>query len=584
MVRFSLCSPTLFSCRSFYHFCLGTRISAKQSQPHRRSHSPHKTSSSASTESNSEDEYSPSSPQNVYNGPRTPAAAPSAAAAIINATAIAVTSAAAKIPPAVPTSRPCPKRAAAVPPSAAAILVAAAATAAAAAAVATPTASVNGAPSTAEAEEPQQRRPGKKHGRRDQQQQQQPAPVETSPQTSPSASLPSSSGNAVSGTNAPASSSRKGKGGRAVEDDSEEPWVVVGSKGGGPQASSGSSVVGKRGVGGVGATLAPKHSKSGGKGQRGVGETVSGGVVVPSATLPGGGGGTSVAEWASESSPAATARAVIGTGRSKVVSPSPTVVAAPSRVSPTSLSVQVVPPNGGGKNGNVNPWGISTKVASQAVPSKFRPTASVANGPQIAAQRAGPGPGSVWGASTPIVDARPKPTFSSVVPSGSSVGLSSRAPVRTNRAGVIGPPSQAAVGESPTSGASKLINSSGLPPVAQALSPSSPSVASPTTNKLPSSINISPGDKGSRNDPVVVENDGSPASRVKQRRDIPNGSSGPLVQSSSGSGDGGEALVENEKLVSFLMETGSILALAQRLEEEEEWRRAAPSPASSGPG
>lgn len=50
-----------------------------------------------------------------------------------------------------------------------------------------------------------------------------------------------------------------------------------------------------------------------------------------------------------------------------------------------------------------------------------------------------------------------------------------------------------------------------------------------------------------------------------------------------GAGSDREALVENEKLVSFLMETGSILALAQRLEEEEEWRRATPSSASSGP-
>lgn len=88
---------------------------------------------------------------------------------------------------------------------------------------------------------------------------------------------------------------------------------------------------------------------------------------------------------------------------------------------------------------------------------------------------------------------------------------------------------------------------------------------------------------------VAIRRAGLPTASSKQRqvRDsfeaTKNG--GPICavsRSSSGGGGGdGEALVENEKLVSFLMETGSILALAQRLEEEEEWRRTTPSPASS---
>ena len=111
-----------------------------------------------------------------------------------------------------------------------------------------------------------------------------------------------------------------------------------------------------------------------------------------------------------------------------------------------------------------------------------------------------------------------------------------------------------------------------LLPTAKALSPLTASV-----NKL--SASSLTGARGNGEAALAV---GSRVSIPAKQRLSRKGSGGAVTRSSSGGGDG-EALVENEKLVSFLIETGSILALAQRLEEEEEWRRAAPSPASSGP-
>lgn len=531
----------------------------RQAQPHRRSPSPHKTSSSASTESNSEDEYTPPPPPNAYTA--TPAAA------IINATAIAVTAAAAK--------HANQKR-----QKAAALQQAAASSPTTPKPEATVAASANG---TSKVQEEQQRGHGKKQGRRDRGQQ--PTPGESAPKDAD----PRGGSPPASAAENPTSvrSDRNGKSEKASDDDNEEPWVVVGSKGG-PQAAG--AVAGKsRGGGGTGAwgAAGAKQSK-GGKGQR-AGEPGPG-ASTPSATLPGGGGGASVVGWASESSPAATARAV--TARPKAVSPSP--AGAVPRVSPPPLAVaaaSVVPtaPPGSGRSASGNAWGIgsggpkppqpmASGILSPALAANgLRSATGGVNSPQVAVQRRGPTPGSGWGASLPTADARPKPLSAAVAPPGAILGQMSRAPGPANRAGVIGPPSQAAAGGRLASSASKPVGSPTLPCARNAPLAASASISAPSASSLGGG-EAGGGDVGVGN--IVSGRSAIPAQQGLAGRSTANGQ---LVRSSSVTGDG-EALVENEKLVSFLMETGSILALAQRLEEEEEWRRAAPSPASSGRG
>lgn len=358
---------------------------------------------------------------------------------------------------------------------------------------------------------------------------------------------------------------------------------------------------GAQGGAGAGSAAGLKQPKRK-KGQRG-GDPGAGGV----ATLPGGGGGASVVEWASESSPASTARAVVS--RSKVVSPS-RAAAAPRvnpQASPAATPVQAVAPVGGGggvRSGNGNPWRVAQKMASPprvapsvvvaspaVVANGLRSTPGGTSGAHFAPQRPGPGPGpgSVWGASAPMVELRTQPLFATAAPQpGASAEQSSRAPGPRNRAGVIGPPQAAVGGSAPAPR---------LPPAVTAaeavLKPLGPSALLPAAQvlahrPLAASINKLAAPTLSGN---VCSGDGVVGDRPPSPADVPSsmsaargeGGSGAVVRSSSCGGDG-EALVENEKLVSYLMETGSILALAQRLEEEEEWRRAAPSPANCGPG
>ena len=566
----------------------------QQTQGHRRCPSPHKASSSASTESNSEDEYSPSHSRNAYATIATPAAPTSPAAALINATAIAVTAAAKNASRAPRTPRPKTSPPTSPPPSQE---------------VASSKATLSTEPVAAAVSpelhaEEQQRRVGKKQGRRDQQPQP-PAVAMVSTHRSSTSRSPtpvaaargsaraSNAGAAANST--PDRSVRKAENGLAAEDDDEEPWVVVGSKGG--QQAAGSTAAKRSGNGaGLGSIAGPKHTKWS-KGQQRPGDAASG-WVAPSAPPPGSGGGASVVEWASESSPSATVRAV--KFRSNVSMP-PSAAAVP-RASPSPAlaapAAHVAPP-GGGRAGGGSAWASVPKPAPQLMASmsmssvagsatglgakSLRSTTNGTGSQNVTPQRPGPGPGpgSVWGASAPVVDARPLPLLGTVINSSldaaAGASVNSRAPAPRNRAGIIGPPAQAAVGGNSPSlsaeAAPKPVESPALRlPTAKALSPLTASV-----NKL--SASSLTGARGNGEAGLTV------ASRLpvpaKQRLDR-KGSGGSVARSSSGGGDG-EALVENEKLVSFLIETGSILALAQRLEEEEEWRRAAPSPASSGP-
>lgn len=609
---YNIYSPSLF----FPLALVCVDVHPQQPQGHHRSPSPHKTSSSASTESNSEDEYSPSPPQNAYTTIATPAAPTSSAAAIINATAIAVTAAAknASRAPRTPRAKPPPPTTTTSSPPAPREVAASPKATSSAGAVATP---VSREPHA----EDQQRRVGKKQGRRDQQQQQQPATAaaaatatasvtadrsNSSRSPTPAAARGSARARAgAAGATAntpPDPSPPKAENGIAAEDDDEEPWVVVGSRGG--QQAAGSTAAKRSGNGAVlGSTAGPKHTKWS-KGQQRAGDAASG-WVAPSAPPPGSGGGASVVEWASESSPSATVRAV--KVRSNVSTPPPAVVA--PRASPPLTAavgappVHVVPPAGGGRAGGGSAWASVPRPAPQPMMSmpmmsmssaaasatglsakSLRSTTNGTGSPHVIPQRPGPGPGpgpgSVWGASAPVVDARPIPFLGTVVNGSLDATAgpppSARTPTPRNRAGVIGPPAQAAAGgKSPSlSAAPKPVESPPLLlPTAKALSPLTASV-----NKL--SASSLTGARGNGEATLAVGSRGVsiPAKQRLGRK----GSGGAVARSSSGGGDG-EALVENEKLVSFLIETGSILALAQRLEEEEEWRRAAPSPASSGP-
>lgn len=473
--------------------------------------------------------------------------APSTAAAIISATAAAVTAA-------VKLSTP-PKAAVSTPPPAVV-----SPTEAQAAPAATLVAPANGGRPN-KAAEGERRRPGKKQGRRDQ-------PAE---------------GAVASSVSPPPSAAQPGNAGKIADDDNEEPWVVVGSR-----AGAGA------GAGGAAGVKQPRRKK----GQRG-GDSGSGGV----ATLPGvpgGGGGASVVEWASESSPASTARAVV-VSRSKAVSPSPSRVPSAPRVSPqappAATPVQAAAPSGGGRGGgNGNPWRVSPKTVSPPQPAPpgvvvaspvlaangLRSATGGTSSAQFTPQRPGPGPGSVWGASAPMAELRTKPLFATVAPlSGVGVDRSSRAPGPRNRAGVIGPPQAASSGGTGAAAVLYPLGSSALLPAVQVLAHRPLAASINQIAAAPSlSGNICSGDG------VIGDRQPFPAAAVPLSASPTaqgEGGSGAVVRSSS-SGADGEALVENEKLVSYLMETGSILALAQRLEEEEEWRRAVPSPANSGPG
>ncbi|CBN80104.1 conserved unknown protein [Ectocarpus siliculosus] len=558
----------------------GQRSPGLGKKGHDRSSSPNKASSSASTESNSEDEYSPSSPRDPkYHDNRT-SPATSTAAAIINATAAAVNSAAAAAAAkksgagrrttataATTTTTTPPKK----PPLG---------RAQAAVAAVTPT-----APSPEEEEEERgQRRPGKKQGRRDPQQ---PA--------------------AVGRENAAAVAANRWKGSptaaasRALEDDGEEPWVVVGGTGG------------KR----AGGTKWNKGHQQ---------QRAAAAPAPPVGSGGGGSGGTSSVVWASESSPANVAVPAATLVRSSAVaSPPPATAAAATgtapRVSvPSPSHVQVVPPGGGGPGGAWGGAGVVKPAVPPAVSSRPVGTPSsttakgvlrqpVANGSQFAPQRQGPGPGSVWGASSSIMDARHNPL--SVAPpassasspaaaaAGSSLGApfaglpaAARAPGPSNRAGVIGSRPQATA---TTVAAAAVVakpvgpSSRGLP-TANALSPTSTTVGSRVTTTA-ASVNS----KGGTGVAGTVSSSGgvSPAGVAIPWQEAPvGGGSGSSSANSSSSvsslfrsaSTGSEALIENEKLVSFLLETGSILALARRLEEEEDWRRPVPSSINSRPG
>lgn len=490
------------------------------------------SSSAASTESNSEEEYNPSSPstpQDAYTSTR--------AGALITATAMAVTAAVTAPKPSSKVNGSSRRPAA-------------------------PENGDEGFPKTSKVDE----RRRKKGGSEGVQQQQR--------AMNAGAGVSGVTKSVVSGSAARAnvSATRRRKGEsvinsstKIVEDDSEGQWVVVGSKGGTPQGN-GSVSTAKSTAWGSG-TSGHKQSKWG-KGQQpsqqqqqqqqpqqhragdatGPGQQ---GIAFPN------GGGVSVVGWASESSPASVARKV---SASAAVARSKSV-ALPSSSLPTNSS--------GGK-----PWGAigSTKGVTQAsaslnpvvvgstsgLPSNgFRtapagaaaPVANSASSGRASSshrRRPGPGPGSVWGAS-PVVstDVRiSKVTLGDVMNAKIANGhlQGSRPLGPSNRgAGVIGPPPQN----------QKTISGNG--------STSSTSTANRST--------------------CAVTREGRSKSEV--------GEAGPGVPAGGGrrgvpgaSGDG-EALVENEKLVSFLMETGSILALAQRLEDEEEWRKSATS-ASSG--
>ncbi|CAN0042978.1 unnamed protein product [Ectocarpus sp. 6 AP-2014] len=557
----------------------GQRSPGLGKKGHDRSSSPNKASSSASTESNSEDEYSPSSPRDPkYHDNRT-SPATSTAAAIINATAAAVNSAAA---------------AAAAKKSGAGRRTTATTTtttttplkkpplgrAQAAVAAVTPT-----APSPEEEEEERgQRRPGKKQGRRDPQQ---PAAVgRENGKTLFSAFRWKGSPTAAAS--------------RALEDDGEEPWVVVGGTGG------------KR----AGGTKWNKGHQQ---------QRAAAAPAPPVGSGGGGSGGTSSVVWASESSPANVAVPAATLVRSSAVaSPPPATAAAATgtvpRVSaPSPSHVQVVPPGGGGPGGAWGGAGVVKPAVPPAVSSRPVGTPSsttakgvlrqpVANVSQFAPQRQGPGPGSVWGASSSIMDSRHNllsvapPASSASSPAaaaaaGSSLGApftglpaAARAPGPSNRAGVIGSRPQAAAAAAAAVVAKPSGPSSRGVPTANALSPASTTVGSRVTTTA-ASVNS----KAGTGVAGTVSSSGgvSPAGVAIPRQEAPvGGGSGSSSANSSSSvsslfrsaSTGSEALIENEKLVSFLLETGSILALARRLEEEEDWRRPVPSPINSRPG
>ncbi|CAM9716725.1 unnamed protein product [Scytosiphon promiscuus] len=203
--------------------------------------------------------------------------------------------------------------------------------------------------------------------------------------------------------------------------------------------------------------------------------------------------------------------------------------------------------------------------------------------------RPGPGPGSVWGASASVPDARPKPFL--VAAAAAAAGSSSPAAVASapgapgfarqvgtsrapggpaNRAGVIGPRPQATATAKAPPGSSAML----VPDTRSVLAPAPSGAAGKVATMAATTT-------------TAAAAAAAPVSRVKGKGGQGGASGGvggeneKLVRNVS---QGSEALRENEKLVSFLLETGSILALAQRLEDEEEWRRAAPSPINSRPG
>ncbi|CAM9262705.1 unnamed protein product [Ascophyllum nodosum] len=509
----------------------------------RRSPSPKKPSfgiSAASTESNSEDYFNHSSlqtPQDAY--------ASTPARALITATAMAVTAAAAKAATTTNVSNGSSGEKGARRARVQAVPVEA-----------------NGGGSFKASKAEERRRGGKKAESLEQQ-----LPQQRLGSNVPKSVVPGSS---RSGT----ISGRRGKGGdKTVDDDSEGQWVVVGSRGG-PQVAASGAAVGSK----VPAKGAPAPAAAAGGG--------------------GGGGGVSVVGWASESSPASAARvasaaATAAAGRVRAAaasaqSLSPLLSVPPSTllpVVPTSALAPVALSSGSGRSsGGGNAWGVGAKgvpLAAAVNPPGLaltpalasngtRPTAVSRSGSQR--RRPGPGPGSVWGASVPTPapvpapapDRRSKHQLGSFLapprtttPTGN--GQSSRPIGPSNRAGVIGPPQHA----------QKL--TTGLPVTGNGSSKGN-------GNDNRSSTGV-PGGGGS---------DGVVSGIIPGGSRVVPAATGVSVGGSSTRGPDkagdGEALVENEKLVSFLMETGSILALAQRLEEEDEWRKPGASSASSGRG
>ena len=407
-------------------------------------------------------------------------------------------------------------------------------------------------------------------------------------------------------------SGRRGKGGdKTVDDDSEGQWVVVGSRGG-PQVAASGAAVGSKvpakgapapapaagGGGGVGTWVSAAGQKQmkWGRGQQQNQQQQRAGDAGLGAQGPPKGGGVSVVGWASESSPASAARvasaaATAAAGRVRAAaasaqSLSPLSSVPPSTllpVVPTSALAPVALSSGSGRSsGGGNAWGVGAKgvpLAAAVNPPGLaltpalasngtRPTAVSRSGSQR--RRPGPGPGSVWGASVPTPAPVPAPDRRSKHQLGSFLapprtttptgnGQSSRPIGPSNRAGVIGPPQHA----------QKL--TTGLPVTGNGSSKGN-------GNDNRSSTGV-PGGGGS---------DGVVSGIIPGGSRVVPAATGVSVGGSSTRGPDkagdGEALVENEKLVSFLMETGSILALAQRLEEEDEWRKPGASSASSGRG
>lgn len=595
--------------------CLPIRIALSSVIPHqaRASASADKDSHcSASSESNSEDEcQAPRSPRS-----RVPASSStSAAAAIINATAAVVTAAVKAATPGSVVSRPVEGGGAAAgakaegkkakPPSS---VVRSGSSASQATLVADPAA--NGSSKS----EASQRRAGDKRGKREDRAAVLPTIAESSQgvlRTGTPVGLVSYVSPQLARGLSAGRSSRVSVG-RSTDDDNEEPWVVVGSKGAPPSTGSGGGRLAS-GAGVSGAKLTKRK-----KGQR---DASSGATSSTAVAGPPGTGGGSVVEWASESGPAAlkvTAKSKVTASASVAKTAVSNLAGAPAASASVggttrvfvSSSVSGVGPHGSARIGN--PWGVTPKVPSAQGTSVGGTPPLPVNGfqsvngtksSQPSTRRPGPGPGSVWGATPPVVMSK-KAGSSSAAAVPASLGKSSlpRAPAASPRAGIIGPPQVMAGKQASRPGAVttfKPLGSSALLPAAEALAqrPLAASInrmSSPVGGGNPGGGRAGGVGEGARNG-VILSGGGSsvsvgggkpsapsmapPAASSKQRAVMTNG---PSRNGGSNGGDG-EALVENEKLVSFLMETGSILALAQRLEEEEECRLAAPSPTSSGP-
>lgn len=478
-------------------------------------------------------------------------------------------------------------------------------------------------------------------------------------------------------------------GGSNDYDDSEEPWVVVGGKAG-------------NGAGPAGTKLGKRKT-----GQRERDAHVVGGVPVTAAVVvapPGGGLGSSVVEWASESRPATVASPITPTAVAvnKVPAANNLCLGAPRAVASgrgtgtvgSPPPVVVAPVKGG------NPWGIPPSTAAEAIPGRpgaisrasspalaaandnrvrtaksswtngtatakaattneiqpkaLQPAHFPANGAQRGPQMLGTGKGLVWGTSPPPprsvglptvnggLDRKSVKPFATMQISGVSsepalsvIGTKSGSPLSqapgepagppSRAAGVIGPPKSSATSGTMSSVAPlppgvttafTPLGSSALLPSAAQRPTQRPSATSASRTSMPPTppvggvgsyariVGSEGGELGFDNSRGVVPmcgNNGigfsliagkssllssvSPSSKQQPQQQqhaggaVINGGPVSTGKNTRGGGGDGEALVENERLVSFLMETGSILALAQRLEEEEEWRL---TPTSSG--